>query len=193
MWGDYDATGKLARTFRVDADGSLSDEADKPVTLGDGHTVGVVHPLELDAATLTKWSTLFADYELLQPFAQLARTVQRPAPAEKKAASLTSQHGLKLPAPKLVFGLEKRRWQRWGASDGGSFSGHSRPFAGTPFTAHVEYSGAVGMGYIEEREQLVVETVTFTRTADKKAAPLRIDEVDPIVVSEVLGDLASLV
>jgi hypothetical protein len=188
VWSAHDDKRRVG-TFRVDADRSLSDAADERFELRDGLTVGVVHPIDMSADEVTTWARVFGEYEILQPFAQLARDVLRPSPADKKAKSLESKHGVSLPAPKLVFGLEKRRWQRWGASDGGSFSGHSKVFSGTPFTAHVGYSGAVGMGYIEDKEMLTIESVTFTK---EKSDALRIADVDAIIVSEVLHDLAAL-
>ena len=190
VWGDYEGEKRLG-TFRVDADGTLLDAKDKPFDLDATHTVGIVHPIDVPAAEIAEWGRIFAEYEVLQPFAQLSREVLAPTSADRKAKALESQTGLSMPAPQLVFGLEKRRWKRWGASDGGSFSGHSKGFAGTPFTAHIQYSGAVGMGYIEPKETLVVEAVTFTKEGSKEEA-LRIDEVDPIIISEVLGDVGSL-
>jgi hypothetical protein len=168
-------------TFRIAEDGTLAATNDKPFVLEDAMTASVAHPIDLDARDIAAWSLVFADYEILQPFAQLARDVHAPS-------ELAQHEGRDLSAPALVFGLEKMRWQRGGASDGGSFSDHTRPFPGTPFTAHVTYSGAVGMGYIDEKELLTIETITFKRGRDD----VPIEAVDPIVVSEVLRDLATL-
>ncbi len=187
VWGAFEGNERVA-TFRVDADRSLADAQDKPFTLNDSAEVGIVHPIDLGEDEIAAWSRVFADYELLQPFAQLSREVLQPSAAEKKGASLTSKHDIELPAPKLVFGLEKLRWRRGGASDGGSFNDHAKTFSGTPWAAHSEYSGAVGMGYIEDKEILSIESVTFT----KDGKPAKIGEVDPVIVSEVLRDLAAL-
>jgi hypothetical protein len=172
---------KCVATFRIAEDGTLATTNDNPFTLEDAMTASVAHPIDLDARDIAAWSRIFADYEILQPFAQLARDVHPPS-------ELAQHEGRDLTAPALVFGLEKMRWQRGGASDGGSFSDHTRAFPGTPFTAHVTYSGAVGMGYIEEKELLTIESITFTRGRD----PVAVETVDAIVVSEVLRDLATL-
>jgi hypothetical protein len=180
VWTAFDGDKRVA-TFRIAEDGTLANSSDAPFTLNDAMTASVAHPIDLPEKEIAAWSRLFADYVILQPFAQLARDVHPPS-------ELAQHEGRDLTAPALVFGLEKMRWQRGGASDGGSFSEHSRPFPGTPFTAHVTYSGAVGMGYIEEKELLTIESVAFTRGRDQ----VPVEAVDPIVVSEVLRDLATL-
>ncbi|CAA9425712.1 MAG: hypothetical protein AVDCRST_MAG66-2944 [uncultured Pseudonocardia sp.] len=57
---------------------------DEPVTVPDDAVVGVAHPLHLDGATLRAWSGVLSDYELLQPFDQLARGGVRPRPGRAR-------------------------------------------------------------------------------------------------------------
>jgi hypothetical protein len=54
-------------------DGSFANEDDQGVTLTGRQTVRVAHPLDVDAGKWAKMTRLFADYEILQPFPQLAR------------------------------------------------------------------------------------------------------------------------
>lgn len=192
IWGAWGSTGKRVATFRVDQDRTLSSDRDESFVLPEGALVGVVHPLDLSNEELTRWGQLFADYEIVQPFPQLDREVFRPSKEEAKAASLESHHDRSFPAPKLVFGLEKLGWKRGQASDGGSFSGHSKIFAGAGLVAYVEYAGAVAMGYIEDKETLTLSTVSFERREDRGSKALAIGDVDAIVVSEVIRDLSLL-
>jgi predicted DNA-binding WGR domain protein len=193
VWGVYKKTGKLDRCFRVAEDRSLANTKDQPFELPAGAMVGIPHRLELDDGTAAGWGEVLADYALVQPFDQLGRTVFELGAKEQKGDKLTRFAGEKLPAPKLVFGLERLRWRRYGASDGGAFWGHTKAFEGAGVEAAVEYDGAVGMHYIEEKELLTLREATFTPLSPARARPLPLREVDPIVLSEVMRDLDLLV
>jgi hypothetical protein len=160
-------------TFRIDESAAFVGLRDEPVVLAADARVLVVHPLALDDATKTAWGQVFADYELLQPFPQLARETYG-------KEDLGRVIGTKLTAPKLVFGLERAGWERDGAEDGGSFNGHTRAFS-AEVTARVAYDGAVGMGYIEDKELLTIRSLDFTVKGPGR-----------IIVSETLRDLLSL-
>jgi len=58
--------------FRLAEDGSFADVDDKPLHLADGGRVRLAHPVLL-GPDLPLWTEVFADYEILQPFDQLAR------------------------------------------------------------------------------------------------------------------------
>ncbi|WP_327009939.1 DUF4132 domain-containing protein [Dactylosporangium sp. NBC_01737] len=80
VWATFDAPGPhatLVTAFRLAEDRTLAGVTDEPVTLPDDAVVGVAHPIHL-AATVPLWTQLFADYEILQPFPQLARDVHHP-------------------------------------------------------------------------------------------------------------------
>jgi Domain of unknown function (DUF4132) len=183
VWGEYGERRAPLRLFCITEEGTLADDADRPMTLGSGAHVGIPHPLDLDPRSLAAVAQRLAEYEILQPFEQLSRSVFSAAPMELHATSFESLHGITLPAPTLVFGLEQRGWRRGRAWDGGSFSEHTKRFG--EVTAVVHYSGAVGMGYIDASEKLVLERVGFER-------PARLDTIDPIILSEVLRDVRHL-
>jgi len=193
VWGAWDGANKRLATFRVDLDRTLSNENDDAFRLPDGALVGVVHPVDLSAAELARWGQVFADYEIVQPFPQVDREVFRPDPArtnEPETNLLDDERAFS--APKLIFGLEKLGWKRGAASDGGSFSGHSKSFGATGFVARAEYDGAVGMGYIDEKETLTLSSVSFERRVDRTTKDLALGDVDAVVLSEVLRDLSLL-
>ncbi|WP_051798535.1 DUF4132 domain-containing protein [Catenuloplanes japonicus] len=96
--------------FRVAEDRTCADVTDRPVTVADDATVGVVHPIAL-GDTLTAWAALFADYEILQPFPQLGRETY-PDP------DLRRFEGRTVPAA-LLLGLERHGWRRGDPDDHG--------------------------------------------------------------------------
>ena len=71
--GDLSArTARCSSTFRVAEDRSFADAARRPPSSSPADAmVGIAHRLELDDALVGAWSSIFADYELAQPFAQL--------------------------------------------------------------------------------------------------------------------------
>lgn len=80
-----DSSGAGA-TFRVCADGTFADALDDPspftaehLRVEAGGAVRLMHPALLDADTRSAWQTVFADYGILQPFAQVERAVHDPA------------------------------------------------------------------------------------------------------------------
>ena len=62
---------------------------DDLLTLPDTAEIGLVHALELPAADAATFGQIFADYEILQPFAQIGREVYRLTDEERAATALT--------------------------------------------------------------------------------------------------------
>ncbi|MEV4518584.1 DUF4132 domain-containing protein, partial [Dactylosporangium sp. NPDC049525] len=82
VWATFDGPGPhatLVTAFRLAEDRTLADVDDQPLPLADDAVVGIAHPVQL-GATVPAWVRLFADYEVLQPFPQLARDVHHPPP-----------------------------------------------------------------------------------------------------------------
>ena len=99
-------------TFRVADDGSLADVRDATFELPQGASVRVVHPLNLDASERDAWAKVFGDYEIIQPFPQLARTVYEITDAERAGKSTDRFRG-KTTTVGPLRGLETRGWERW--------------------------------------------------------------------------------
>jgi hypothetical protein len=110
VWAIYDGT-TVAMTFRVVEDGTYADMDDLPLLLDPDARTGVVHPLDIDDAALARWGTLFADYELLQPFEQLGRAVFRGSMKQAEAA-LKSTQGRMVEARALLKALVSQGWDR---------------------------------------------------------------------------------
>ncbi|MFY0583707.1 DUF4132 domain-containing protein [Cystobacter fuscus] len=111
VWGTYSPEGALKDTFRVAEDRTFADPNEDTWTLPDDALVGLPHALELDGKTAGAWGQILADYQLLQPFAQLGRSTFALEPAEREATKLGRVKGLKVPTGK-VLGLEARGWRR---------------------------------------------------------------------------------
>ena len=199
VWGAYDAKGNLSGTFRVTEEQDFADAKDQPYALKATSEVGVVHPLNVDEGSARAWGEVLGDYEIVAPFPQFGRAVYSLENAEKKTNDLTRFRGVKLPAPTLVFTLEKLGWVRGQAMDGGCFDEHSKQFPGGDVTAVVGYEGSVGMGFIDPNELLTIQNVQFVSGMrppsgygwDKEKV-LKLGDVPPVVMSEVIADVTSL-
>jgi hypothetical protein len=197
LWGGYDEAGALIATFRVTEERDYADVNEAPYRLDDSAGIGVVHPLQLTAEQVSAWGEVFADYEIIQPFPQLGRTVHRLEPGELKAKELLRNQGIKVPAVTLVGILERHGWNRGMVEGGGLFREHTKPFEGANVTAVIQYNGVVAgsIGSSEDQEVqrcfFAPRVPPFTRHPTLKDA-LRLDAVDLLIVSEVLGTLAVL-
>ena len=63
------------RPFRVAEDKTFADQNDDAFDLADAESIEIAHPLILGPGSIARFSQLFADYRLIQPFPQLAREV----------------------------------------------------------------------------------------------------------------------
>jgi hypothetical protein len=198
LWGGYDKKGTLTTTFRVTEDQTYADAKDAECKLKGLEAVGIVHPLNLTDDQASAWGEVFSDYEIVPPFAQLGRTIYRLEKNEVKGDEIKRFAGIKLVAPTLVFGLEKLGWIRGSGMDGGGFDEHSKPFPSCNVTAVVHYDGGVGYGFIDPNESLTMESCYFVpgnrgpSGYSHKEKKVKLGDVDPVSVSEVLTDLTSL-
>ena len=184
-------------TFRVTEERDFADVKEATYRL-DGQTrVGVVHPLHLTGDQKSAWGEIFGDYEMIPPFPQLGREVHRLEPAEENAEEIHRNQGIKVPAITLVGILDKHGWNRGVPQDAGLFYEHSKPFEGANVTAVIQYDGIPIGGMVDWDDQEVQKCffVPGLYTPEmypdhKNAIPL--GQVDPVVISEVLGTLAAI-
>lgn len=198
LWGGYNDAGKLAATFRVTEDQTYADVKDSDFKLQGFAEVGIVHPFHLTGEQQSAWGEVFSDYEIVPPFRQLGRTIFRLEKGEEDQYEIKRFVGTKIPAPTMVYGLEAQGWIRGAGMDGGGFDEHIKPFPTCNVTAVVHYDGCVAMGYIDPNESLAFENAYFVEGIrkpsgyERKEKSLRLGDVDPVAVSEVLTNLTAL-
>ncbi len=116
VWIDNGLMKHLARgivwsdatsSFRVAEDGSLSTSTDAAFTLAPDATVVVLHPLRAREDEIHRWRAIFADYRIIQPFAQLER-VPLPQPSgERVPVSFIGGTASELTARVLARGFKR--------------------------------------------------------------------------------------
>jgi len=191
VWAVYNESGLATLSFRVTEDQSFADQKDDDIEFPAQGAVGVVHPAHLDPAALSAWGQVLSDYEIIPPFQQLGRTIYRPDPKELNETEIDRFRGQgpKIPGIVLYGMLEKSHWVRDTPADGGGFMQHSKYFPAANVTAFIQYTG-LSIGYYEETQE--IEAVYFVPGHVKPdwwgrhENRLKIVDVDPVVLSEVL-------
>ncbi len=187
LWGVYDPERKLVRAFRVTEERDYADQYDNPCSLAGAYAVGVAHPLHLTPEDQAAWGQVLGDYEILAPFPQLGRRVHTLEPGEESARELTRFGDKDIPAMIFLGILKSHGWTdcRW--QEGMHFGGHTKSYDGPRITAVLELGAGSG-------DSVRIKSAYFLAGADwgvDKALPL--GQVDPVVLSEVLGTIAVLV
>lgn len=128
LWGAYDADCGLRQVFRLD-DHQPVDADGGSIDLPAESTVGLVHPLDLDGASLERWTEVWRDLGLEPPFPQLDRPVERLDEAALATTSSKRFVGTVVPTPVLLPLLE-RGWRQGEFIEGGVAAWIAWPFVG---------------------------------------------------------------
>ncbi|MCY1078046.1 WGR and DUF4132 domain-containing protein [Archangium lansingense] len=191
VWSSYTADGKLATTFRVAEDRTFADLNEDTWTLPDDASVGIPHALELDAQPAGAWGQIFADYQLLQPFAQLGRPTYSPTAEERTGMELARVKGLKVPTGK-VLGLEARGWRRGPPQDAGVV-GWMEKHLGPDRMIELDLDPGLYTGMLSESPEQTLGTVTVRKPNTwGKEGRYPLGSLDPILFSELVRDLEGL-
>jgi hypothetical protein len=179
VWGVL-TDGVLTETVRVAEDGTLATVDDEPTTLPGSATVSVVHPLNLPAAALAAWGEVFADYELIQPFAQLGRPVHRIEPGEEH--TLDRFAGRKT-SYAILRGLERHGWTRWYDS----VVHMAKPLGGGVWAVLETDPGWHASDTVDSAPPQAVGAVTLARGGN-----VTFRDLTPVAFSELIHDLRVL-
>ncbi|MCX5415390.1 DUF4132 domain-containing protein [Streptomyces sp. NBC_00059] len=187
-------TDGVRTAFRVAEDRTFADVEDDAFALPDGATVYLAHPLHLGAG-LAAWSEVFADYEILQPFPQLGRAVAALGPEEADSYRLPRFEGLKVTTGK-VLGLQRRGWERGVPQDAGVERWISKRLGDKAYLV-IALDTGIAVGVVDMFPDQTLETVWLASAPGdhypgRYGYPLRFSGLDPVVVSELLADLAEL-
>jgi hypothetical protein len=154
-------------TFRVAEDGTYADVKDRPVALGADARVRVAHPARMRDADRAAWSTLFADYRVVQPFEQLGRA----------ASARVKRDAFKAPATKVLGTLESRGWRRNNRSH---------------VTAYLRALASGGDAKLAISPGISMEDVKGTAEQTVSGVELPKNALDPVDLAEITRDLDAL-
>ncbi|MBO2460018.1 DUF4132 domain-containing protein [Actinomadura violacea] len=185
---DGDGTDPVA--FRIAEDRSFAGVDDEVWTLPESGEVRIAHPLHL-GESVPAWSEVFADYEILQPFAQLGRPVHAFTPDEAAGDRLDRVAGTVVGVGK-VLGLERRGWARGVPQDAGVQHWLTCVIAGRTVVLDVS-PGFPVMSPAEWPEQTLGSVrIGRSEASDRRGAEVTFGELDAVEASELLLTLHTL-
>lgn len=194
IWGVYE-NGSLKDTFRYMEDGSFNTVEEEEYELPEDGAIGLVHPIELDAESLSAWKEQLSDYEIVQPIEQLLRPVYPLKEEERQQEELTRFGGKLLNGLSLSGKLQTQGWYRGSVQDAGGYYSFYREDG--ELGVELEFSGLfVG----DENEEVTVYGAQFYRAGTvkrgsyvydtvKKENRFRLGEVSPRYFSEIVLQL----
>jgi hypothetical protein len=188
VWAAYDESGTLVQTFRVAEDLTLADAADTAWTIPQTCGVGLPHVLEIEDSVRARWSSMLADYELAQPFSQLDRETFRADVTELSSRSIAVLAGQTVKARKVVS-LESRGWDRIGGKDIGVLV---KTMHSLQREAALPLEPGLFAGDLFGSPDQSLGPVTVRRLGAWDADPLSVEEMGPVLYSEIVRDLTSL-
>ncbi|RSN53922.1 DUF4132 domain-containing protein [Actinomadura sp. WAC 06369] len=174
-----------ATAFRVAEDGTFADAADEAFEPSGTARIRVAHPELLGAETET-WTEIFADYEVLQPFAQLGRPCLRLTGRERDASVLGRFEGMRL-LRRDVHDLPADGWT-WNSAETIE-KGVSRPVGGG---LHVVVEFEPGPDAATLSVRCVRASAASVQDGAHADTPVRFRDLDPVRTSEALTALTAL-
>lgn len=188
VWATYGDDGIIADSFRVAEDGSLATAQDDTFILAPEATVGIPHPLHLDPTVAAAWGETFADYELLQPFDQLARESYEMTDQETAAEKfMRFSDGQRHPIGRFL-GLGKFGWERGQPQDAGIVADMIKRIDATT-ALHLNMDGGIWTGMVAESEDTAILDVQIGDGVTWRTGGRTFSELSPIVRSELIRDL----
>ncbi|HEY1186775.1 MAG TPA: DUF4132 domain-containing protein [Gemmata sp.] len=192
LWAAHASNSEGASFFRVREDFTLAGADGAPFVLDPGASVELAHPLRMPVADRTTWSAAFGADQLAQPFPQLARAAFTLTSAERQTTVLDRFATARFGARALKSALEKGGWSRQNA-DQGNIDWSNLYFPTADVSASLEFEPALLFSF-DDTGPHAVPRVTFSsgRAGWGVGAPLPLDQVDPVVVSEVILFLTNI-
>lgn len=185
-----DEKSETRTLFRVAEDRTLVDADERAFVIPDGARVVLAHRLGMSAAELGAWGTILADYELLQPFPQLQRSVYEMTAAERTAHALTRLADVTVPTSK-VLGLEARGWRRGTPQDAGWIWDMWKPIA-RELCAVLPLDGGLLVGAMAESPpEQTLKAVTLSKD-NWGGEPFALGVLTPLQFTELVRDLEEL-
>lgn len=125
IWGVYDDESNLISTFRYSDDGTFCDENDDEFELPENANISIIHPIEVSKEVLKAWNEQLADYEIVQPFPQLAYKIYTVNKDELNDKFIFKNYiGKEIYVSKITSAAKKYDLVRASVEDAGGYNGY---------------------------------------------------------------------
>ncbi len=201
VWGVYSPKGELLYTFKCTEEQELYNAEGNEINLEGTESIGIVHPIDLDATTINYWSENLLAANITPIFPQLSRPVIQLKNEDKGIKFGKHFEGVQYGGYSFIGQMDKTGWTRGSVVDAGGISSFYKDFASLDITALIEQTGMIGIGYYEQNAELgrlmfvkhnSIQFGSYTYdeprdSSDKRLIPF--SDVPPIVYSEIMADL----
>ncbi|WP_155830170.1 DUF4132 domain-containing protein [Glycomyces tenuis] len=169
--------------FRLAEDRSCADVEEDEVALPADAVIRLAHPVLL-GEQVDAWSEIFADYEILQPFDQLARPAMAFTDEEVATGRLARFEGRQASTGALL-GLTNEGWERESEWGGGTGTGLYQVVPGAGVLS-IDLDPGIVVGEVEQGRMQTLTSVRLERYGDDAD----LSKIDPVPASEILAGLA---
>ncbi|MEY4537648.1 MAG: hypothetical protein RL171_1799, partial [Pseudomonadota bacterium] len=201
VWGAYSTENKLLFTFRCTEDQCLINTEGDEIELDENLKIGLVHPISLDATSISYWNENLLDSDIVPIFPQLLRPVVHLTEADKTTKMSSTFKGVQYGGYGFLGRMEKTGWNKGSIVDGGMISSYYKDFSTLGISAVIEQTGTHCVGYYEENAEM--GDLYFVKSKGIKFGSYYYDDprdgndprllafgdVPAIVYSEVMSDL----
>lgn len=162
IWGVYEDY-KLKDTFRYMEDGTFNTKDEDEYELTEGSLVGLVHPVELTEEDRQLWKEQLENYEIKQPFLQIARPIYAVTEEEKAAKSIERFGGIIINSLSLLGKITASGWYKGSVLDAGGYYNFYKEDRNHGIGASLEFSGTF-VGAEAEGEEVTIYDITFYKS-----------------------------
>ena len=185
IWGVFDSDNNLEFAFRIDEDGVALGCEEERLELQEDHRIGVIHPMQFSVQERELWQNVLMDHQIIQPFAQIQR-----ACCSATALELTDVKITRFSANETTGGLISQTFSdaNWESTDGvGRFT---KLFHSAGLIAAVRHDEFLALDWRDRQyhiqEVFFVDVRTPKKAWSKPSCRIKIGEVEPLILSEVL-------
>lgn len=203
LWGRYDNKGILLSCFTCLEDTTLIDLDENEIEIADDDMIGIVHPLQLDAALLQQWKKKFYQLSIDAIFTQLERPIANLAEINKDKKILTDFESKETENGFIKSALEKLGWRKGATGDGGYIDHFKFPNTTDNTEAILEVEGVYEGGYGTDMQPVLGRLYFINKSRerskwfnspkdDKDERLISLCDVDGIFYSEVVASVSSI-
>ncbi|WP_295155900.1 DUF4132 domain-containing protein [uncultured Ruminococcus sp.] len=192
IWGIY-KDDKLEKSFRYLDDGSFTTVDDEEFTIPDNAQIGLVHPVELTDEELSAWKQQLKDYDIIQPFPQLTRSIFKPTAEELSSGYIERFNGRVLKSIELAGGMSRIGWSKGPAGDGAMLDEFLREdiFArNNGIKASLMISGMSVEVYRNKEDDVTIEKLYFYKLPANEC--MSVSDLSDRYFSEIMYELSKV-